>query len=191
VINIHRKAQNDDTADQVDLVKLKRYIAFCRSKCRPHMSKEASKVLSDHYVSLRSAANSSNSRKAIPITVRQLEAIIRISESLAKMRLAAMTTVADVQEAIRLFTVSTVQAARSGKGSDENMSKEMWEEVDNVETILLRRLPIGSTISVDRLKKDLGHLHFSSVAIAKSLQNLVSKEVLMYVSRGTKLRRKR
>ena len=53
-------------------------------------------------------------RTSIPITVRQLEAIIRISESLAKMRLAAFATEADVDEALRLFQVSTLDAASTG-----------------------------------------------------------------------------
>ena len=45
---------------------------------------------------------------------RQLEAIIRIAESQAKMRLAAFATEADVDEALRLFQVSTLDAATSG-----------------------------------------------------------------------------
>lgn len=44
-------------------------------------------------------------KSSIPITVRQLEAIVRISESLAKMRLAAFATENDVDEALRLFQV--------------------------------------------------------------------------------------
>ena len=43
--------------------------------------------------------------QVVPITVRQLEALIRISESLAKMRLAPECSVADVEEALRLFKV--------------------------------------------------------------------------------------
>lgn len=45
---------------------------------------------------------------------RQLEAIVRISESMAKMRLAAFATESDVDEALRLFQVSTLDAAMSG-----------------------------------------------------------------------------
>ena len=45
---------------------------------------------------------------------RQLEAIVRISESLAKMRLAPFASEADVDEALRLFQVSTLDAAMSG-----------------------------------------------------------------------------
>ena len=44
-------------------------------------------------------------RLAIPITVRQLEAVVRISESLAKMELKPFATDSHVDEAIRIFQV--------------------------------------------------------------------------------------
>lgn len=53
-------------------------------------------------------------KSSIPITVRQLEAIIRISESLAKMQLQPFATETHVDEALRLFQVSTLDAAMSG-----------------------------------------------------------------------------
>ena len=43
----------------------------------------------------------------IPITVRQLEALIRLSESLSKMRLEDEVQGQDIAEALRLFKVST------------------------------------------------------------------------------------
>lgn len=53
-------------------------------------------------------------RNSIPITVRQLEAVIRISESLAKMQLLPFATETHVDEGLRLFQVSTLDAAMSG-----------------------------------------------------------------------------
>ena len=52
----------------------------------------------------------------IPITVRQLEALVRLSESLAKVRLDSEVRIEDVNEALRLFRVSTMAAnAAAGK----------------------------------------------------------------------------
>lgn len=53
-------------------------------------------------------------KSSIPITVRQLEAVIRISESLAKMQMLPFASEIHVNEALRLFQVSTLDAAMSG-----------------------------------------------------------------------------
>lgn len=45
---------------------------------------------------------------------RQLEAVVRIAESLAKMKLQAIAGEEEVDEALRLFQVSTLDAALSG-----------------------------------------------------------------------------
>ncbi len=50
-------------------------------------------------------------RKTITSTPRQLESMIRISEALAKMRFAEFVTSEDVEEALRLIKVATMQAA--------------------------------------------------------------------------------
>lgn len=58
-------------------------------------------------------------RLSIPITVRQLEAIIRISEAVAKMQLQPFATEVHINEALRLFQVSTLEAAMSGSLAGE------------------------------------------------------------------------
>lgn len=52
---------------------------------------------------------------------RQLEAIVRIAEALSKMKLQPFATEADVEEALRLFQVSTLDAALSGTLSGEHI----------------------------------------------------------------------
>jgi DNA replication licensing factor MCM5 len=64
------------------------------SRCAPRLSPEAAEKLSSHFVSIRKQVHAAeleaNARSSIPITIRQLEAIIRITESLAKMSLSPM-----------------------------------------------------------------------------------------------------
>ena len=69
---------------------------------------------------------------------------MRISESLAKMTLSPVANKSHVEEAIRLFTVSTVQAAQSGQAAAENLPPEVWAEVEAIEGLLRRRIPIGT-----------------------------------------------
>jgi DNA replication licensing factor MCM5 len=83
--------------------------------------------------------------------VRQLEAIIRISESLAKLSLSTIATEEHVDEAIRLFLASTMDAVTQGEGQG---SKELMDEVNKVEDELRRRLPIGWSTSLATLKRE-------------------------------------
>jgi DNA replication licensing factor MCM5 len=82
------------------------------------LSPYAAEKLKNRYVLMRFGSRESereaDKRLAIPITVRQLEAIIRMSEALAKMRLQDEATDVHVDEALRLFQVSTLEAAHSG-----------------------------------------------------------------------------
>ncbi len=53
-------------------------------------------------------------KTSIPITVRQLEAVVRISEALARMEQKETVDEGHIEEALRLFTMSTLDAANSG-----------------------------------------------------------------------------
>lgn len=89
----------------------------CR-RCGPRLSAEAADKLKNRYVMMRTSARqherATSRRTSIPITVRQLEAIVRIAESLAKMSLLPFALESHVDEALRLFRVSTLDAAMSG-----------------------------------------------------------------------------
>ncbi len=80
-------------------------------------------------------------KKHIPITVRQLEAIIRLSEALAKMWLSNNVEKADVEEANWLFEVSTIDSLKTDLpiSYDPNKSKTLIE----IEDYIWKLLPIG------------------------------------------------
>ena len=113
-------------------------IVFCLNyRCAPRLGEEAAALLSGQYVHIRNRVRETLAEKpgssavwnlflrfcilshvslyllqAVPITIRQLEALVRLSEALAKMRMSAEVSVADVQEALRLFKVSTLAASQ-------------------------------------------------------------------------------
>ncbi|KAM5527750.1 DNA replication licensing factor mcm5 [Fusarium oxysporum f. sp. phaseoli] len=118
-------------------------LSFSVSRCARRLSPEAAEKLSSHFVSIRrqihNAEIEANIRSSIPITIRQLEAIVRITESLAKLTLSPVATEANVDEAIRLFLCSTMDAANQGSNQG---SRELNNEVNRLETELKRRLLI-------------------------------------------------
>lgn len=85
-----------------------------------------------------------------------MEAIVRISESLAKMRLAPFATNADVDEALRLFQVSTLDAAMSGNlaGAEGFTSEDDQEMLNRIEKQVKRRFVIGSQVSEHAIVQD-------------------------------------
>ena len=83
----------------------------------PRLSEEAGHMLQNMYVTDRmNSKDQKISRKTngIPITVRQLEAIIRLSEAIARMHLQSTVVREHVEEAHRIFRISTLNAAASG-----------------------------------------------------------------------------
>ena len=109
-VHVNAGATTDDAAEgELSLAFLKKYINYARARCGPRLSKEAAEKLKNKYVMMRSGTkeieDETEKRIAIPITVRQLEAVIRISESLAKMELLPFVIDRHVEESLRIFQV--------------------------------------------------------------------------------------
>ena len=114
-----------------------KFIQYSRLRCAPRLSEDAALALRNQYVSIREAVRrrtaQTDDEAAVPITVRQLEALVRISEALAKMSLAPEATVDHVNEALRLFKVSSLSASESGGTGESFMNQTLRKEVDRVE----------------------------------------------------------
>lgn len=147
------KVASEAPEGEIDLATFKKFIHFCRTTCGPRLSAEAGEKLKSRYVLMRTGTHNqekaADKRLAIPITVRQLEAIIRISESLAKMQMQPFATEQHVNEALRLFQVSTLDAASTGSlsGAEGFTTNEDHELLTRIEKQLKRRFAIGSQVS--------------------------------------------
>ncbi len=84
------------------------YISYARRFCQPKIPDYVVQDLVQHYLNMR---NMGNSKKTITATPRQLESMIRIAESLAKMRLSDTVEKRDVEEAVRLIKTAMQQSA--------------------------------------------------------------------------------
>lgn len=80
---------------------LKKYIAYARQNVRPTLSQGALDTLEDFYVRVRRSGEEPNS--PVPITARQLEALVRLSEAAARARLVPVVEVEDAGRAIRIM----------------------------------------------------------------------------------------
>ncbi len=80
---------------------LKKYIAYARRTIRPVLSEEALRTLEDFYVRVRKQGEEPNS--PVPITARQLEALVRLSEAAARARLSPGVEVSDAERAVHVM----------------------------------------------------------------------------------------
>ena len=74
-----------------------KYIAYSRKNIRPVMTDDAAEKIKAYYVDLRGG-----SQETVRATPRQLEALVRLAEASAKIRLSDTVTVSDADRAIRL-----------------------------------------------------------------------------------------
>uniref|UniRef100_A0A4W5PRW5 DNA replication licensing factor MCM5 n=1 Tax=Hucho hucho TaxID=62062 RepID=A0A4W5PRW5_9TELE len=188
VMNVHLSAhtQTEGVEGEITLATLKKYIAYARTKCGPRLSAAAAEKLKNRYVVMRSGAREhereSDRRASIPITVRQLEAVVRISESLAKMKLQAVAGEEEVDEALRLFQVSTLDAALSGSlsGVEGFSTQEDQEMISRVEKQLKRRFAIGSQVSEHSIVQDFTKQKYPEQAIYKVLHLMMRRGELQH-----------
>ncbi|KAG5449262.1 minichromosome maintenance protein 5 [Clonorchis sinensis] len=177
--------QVEDT-DEIPLSTLRRFIAYARERCGPRLSEQAAEKLANQYVLMRSGSvhheQQTGKRSAIPIAIRQLEAIVRIAEAQAKMRLAPFANEADVEEALRLFHVSTLDAAMSGslEGAEGFTSQDEHDLILRVEKQLKRRFVIGSQVSEHAILQDFTRQGFPERAVSKVLHYMIRRGEIQY-----------
>ncbi|KAG2378813.1 hypothetical protein C9374_007961 [Naegleria lovaniensis] len=172
--NNTNKHKTDDSAIQ----KLKKYIAYCRAVCSPRLSDEASEYLLNFYVQQRESSKTEES--IIPITVRQLEALIRISESLAKMELSDVATLKHAEEAVRLFKSSTVEAINTHGLGGELALASMSQEIQVIENDILKITPIGHTSQVEAIVSNLENMGHKRHLIEKAIFIMCQRKDLEY-----------
>jgi len=96
-------------AEPYDEEFVRKFIAYVRRNVHPKLSREAAVLLRDYYVKLRKKAKREGGFFKIPITPRQLEALIRLTTAHARLHLREVATVEDAKAAIDLLEYSLRQ----------------------------------------------------------------------------------
>eukprot|EP01091_Cochliopodium_minus_P012579 TRINITY_DN3834_c0_g1_i1.p1 TRINITY_DN3834_c0_g1~~TRINITY_DN3834_c0_g1_i1.p1 ORF type:complete len:731 (-),score=216.35 TRINITY_DN3834_c0_g1_i1:44-2236(-) len=193
-IQIHQnRSISSSNKAPIEMEVLKKYISYARSKCFPKLTEETASILEDHYVQIRKSVKNNNSdSNAIPITVRQLEAIARISESLAKMELSDYVTKDHLEEAIRIFKVSTLDAASSGVVSTDNINPHVMESMEKIETTFRNLVPIGYSKSEKILVNEIAKVTKCEPQIVRNTLIILSqREEIEYRNNRKTIKRKR
>ena len=148
---------------------LRDYIAYARENIHPELSDLASRELISAYIEMRRGGSGGNGGRGrtISATPRQLESLIRLSESLARMRFSRVVTRTDVREAVRLMRVATQAAAtdpRTGRidmdmitTGRSTLERELEENLGaSLKELLIERR--GNRMSVSEIRRTLEEL---------------------------------
>ncbi len=101
ILKLHRESKVREGDLEPEF--LRKYISYAKQRVRPRITTEALEEIKSYYIKMRgSGGDDPNTVKAIPISARQLEALIRLSEASAKARLSAEATKRDAKIAIDL-----------------------------------------------------------------------------------------
>ncbi len=90
--------RTNDIKPVYDVEILRKYVAYSK-RITPIMTDEAADIIEKSFLRIRQMGNGGNS---VPITARQLEAFVRLSEASAKMRLSDKVTDVDANRAVDL-----------------------------------------------------------------------------------------
>jgi replicative DNA helicase Mcm len=114
---IHLNRESKDCMDAgiaglmppVDKDLMRKYIAWSRQKVFPVMTKDAKAIFFEFFKKLRKSAYGDDNAP-IPITARQLDALVRLGEASARTRLSSEVTADDANRVVQLveFCLKTV-----------------------------------------------------------------------------------
>ena len=160
------------------------YISYAREYCKPVLTKEAGEVLKDYFMNLRYPADGRNRRDTVPITTRQLEALIRLSQARAKACLREYVLREDALDVIELMSRSVdeihkdefgaIDRSRGGAGgvSNRKIKKAFVNE-------LYRLIGAGAECSLDDLRRIAGKLNCPLHDFSTMVDNLRNEGILM------------
>ncbi len=108
VLELHRDDKTKETEISTDL--LRKYLAYVRQNIKPILTQAAIDEIKNYFLKLRQSASKSGV-KSIPISTRQLEGMVRLSEASAKLRLSDKVMKKDAQKAVELIDYCLRQVA--------------------------------------------------------------------------------
>ncbi|MCL9812164.1 LAGLIDADG family homing endonuclease [Natranaeroarchaeum aerophilus] len=94
------ESQTEEVEPVIDAELLRKYVAHAKSNVYPTMSDEAKEAIRDFYVDLRSKGTDEDA--PVPVTARKLEALVRLAEASARVRLSDTVEIEDAERVIEI-----------------------------------------------------------------------------------------
>ncbi len=108
ILALHKNPEVEEKKISSDL--LRKYIAFVKQNCTPQLTTEALQEIQAFYVQMRNrGGNDEKAMRSVPISARQLEALVRLAEASARVRISPTVDVEDAKRGINLLMYCLLQ----------------------------------------------------------------------------------
>ena len=146
-------ADDAELVPEIDRELLRKFVAFSK-RIFPVLSDEAMEVIEDFYVKIRSQGEGEGA--SVPITARQLEALIRLAEASARSRLSHIVSKTDAERGIEIVEYFLQKVASEGGHLDidiiaTGLSKSQVEYIQIIRK-LVKDLADPNTKSVTEIE---------------------------------------
>jgi replicative DNA helicase Mcm len=106
ILSLHQKP--DLIEAEIDTNMLKKFVGYARQNCHPQLTDGAIEEIKEFYLKMRKGGGEGGV-KTVPISARQLEALVRLSEASARSRLDSRVTRKDAKKAIEMLDYCLMQ----------------------------------------------------------------------------------
>ncbi|MDD1756917.1 MAG: ATP-binding protein, partial [Methanomassiliicoccales archaeon] len=132
---------------------LRKYVAYSK-RIIPILTDEAVKLISDNYLNIRKMGEGES--KSVPITARQLEAYVRLSEASARARLSRIVTLDDARRSVAIVEYYLRKIAGEAGKLDIDIiatgtSRSQREQIVSIRAIIQENADRDKGISIDQL----------------------------------------
>lgn len=159
---------------------MRKYVLYARSRIFPMMDKDVRDVLKQYYVGVRAEAKSleSDQGTTIPMTPRQLEAMIRLAEASARARLSDRVTIEDADRGKRIMESFLRSCAQEGGRLDIDaiMTGTTHIQRERIHLILdiIQELDEGRGVTMDEILRRTGEANLDAGKVTRDVQRLES-----------------
>ncbi len=131
----------ENVEPEIDAELLRKYIAYAKRNCYPMMTEEAKAEIRDFYVDLR--AKGQDQDAPVPVTARKLEALVRLAEASARMRLSDTVEREDAERVIDIVRsclqdigVDPETGEFDADVVETGQSKTQRDRIKNIKTVI-------------------------------------------------------
>ncbi len=175
ILELHK---NNVEKPEIETKILRKYFAYARQNIFPKLTDAAIEELRDYYLKMRSSAGAD--AKSVPISARQLEGLVRLSEASARLRLSDKVTKKDARKAVELMDFCLRQVAfdeKTGTFDVDRISTDISASTRNKlvtmkEIIHELEMKVGKTIQVEDILKSAAEKDITESEAEEILQKL-------------------